>query len=266
MPKVTSADGTVIAYEQAGDGPPLIVVGGAFNDRGSAVALADLLARWFSVVRYDRRGRGESGDTRPYAVAREVEDLAALAAAVGGEPVLYGHSSGAGLVLHAAAAGVPAARLALYEPPFTPRDEAAMTRAGQGAEEVNALLADGRRADAVVAFMRLMGLPPQAAEGIRQVPMFPALEAMAPTLAYDLAVMDTTAGGAIPVELVRSVRAPSLLLCGAASPPWMRDTARQVAELLPRGSVRELPDQTHDVAPDVLAPVLAEFLVPASGG
>lgn len=259
MHKVTSADGTVIAYEQAGQGPALIVVGGAFNDRGSATALAEQLAPSFSVVRYDRRGRGDSGDAQPYEVAREVEDLAALADALGGEPLLYGHSSGAGLVLRAAAAGVPAARLALYEPPFTPVNEAAMARAQQGAGEINALLADGRRGDAVVAFMRLIGLPPQAAEDVRHAPMFPALEAIAHTLDYDLAVMDMATGGTIPVELVRSVAAPALLLAGGASPQWMRDAASEAAALLPHGAVRELPGQTHDVAPATLAPLLVEF-------
>lgn len=260
MNKVTSADGTPIAYERSGDGPPVIMVGGALNDRGSAVPLAESLTPHFSVVRYDRRGRGDSGDTLPYDVVREIEDLAALISEIGGAPSVYGLSSGAVLALRAAEAGLPISRLALYEAPFAPDDDATRKNAQQYAAALKALLTQDRRADAVAEFMTLVGIPAEMITQMRHAPMFPALEALAHTLAYDSDVMgDSTAGSAIPVDLVGAVTAPTLALYGEASPEWMKDTARRLSELLPHGRLAGLHGQTHDVAPDVLAPVLVEF-------
>jgi pimeloyl-ACP methyl ester carboxylesterase len=262
METVTSADGTTIAFDRSGEGegPPLLLIGGAFNDRNSPLPLAELLSPGFTVVRYDRRGRGDSGDSPRYAVEREIEDLAAVIGAVGGECTLYGHSSGGALALHAAAAGLPVPRLAIYEAPYTPDDQAVRKEGAERGERVKSLLAEGRRADAVIEFLGGIGLPPEMVEGMRHAPMFPAMEAMAPTLRYEYAVMgDGTTGGTVPAELLARVSRPALVLCGGASPDPMREVARELAAGLPDAVLTELPGQTHAVDPEVVAPVLTAF-------
>jgi len=263
MEKVTSADGTPIAFDRFGEGPPVIVVGGATCARGMTHPLAEALGHHATVFNYDRRGRGESGDTAPYAVEREIEDLDALIAEAGGTASVYGHSSGAVLVLHAAAQGRPMTRLVLHEPPFVPDGEEERRTSREYAERLTALLAEGRRGDAVELFMTLVGLPPEAIAGMHHSPMWPGLEAVAPTLAYDSEIMgNVRRGGTIPTEVLDEVTtfAPALVLAGGASPSWMIDAARQVADALPNGEHRVLDGQGHAVPPDVLAPVLAEFL------
>ncbi|MFA1547057.1 alpha/beta fold hydrolase [Actinomadura chokoriensis] len=255
-----SKDGTRIACDRTGDGPALVHVGGALNDRGSGAALADLLADRYTVLTYDRRGRGDSGDTPPYAVDREIEDLAAVLDAAGGSAAVYGMSSGAVLALRAAARGLPVTRLALFEPPFHSGHDDRLTRSRAYNTELTGLLADGRRGDALALFMGSVGMPEEMVRQARNAPMWPALEALAPTLAYDSAVMDDASGGAMPEALIARVTVPALVLSGGDSPAWMVDTARRVAALLPAGTHRALDGQTHDVAPDALAPVLAGFL------
>lgn len=260
MQRVTSADGTPIAYERSGDGPPVIVVGGAFNDRNSAAPLAEALSAHLSVVRYDRRGRGDSGDTAPYHVDREIEDLSALVSEIGGTTAVFGMSSGAALALRAAAAGVPIGRLALYEPPFVPDDEDERAHARKRAAALRSLLAEGRRADAVVEFMTGTGMPSEMATRMRHAPVFPALEAMAHTLAYDTDVMGgATDGGAIPAGVVASVAVPALAIYGEASPERTAEITRRLADLLPDGRRTVLAGQTHDVSPEIIAPVLVDF-------
>ncbi|MGI8329254.1 alpha/beta fold hydrolase [Actinomadura scrupuli] len=260
MNKVTSADGTPIAFERSGEGPAVIVVGGAFNDRGSAGPLMRLLAPRLTVIGYDRRGRGDSGDTPPYEVEREIEDLAALIAEAGGPVSLYGHSSGAVLALRAAAHGLPVSRLALYEPPFEADDDAARRSAREYAAYLAELLSKGDRGGAVALFMTNVGLPPEMVEGARSAPMWPGLEAMAHTLAYDSEVMGHAgSGGTMPAGLVGGLPTPALVLAGEASPARLTDAARRVADTLPEGRLVILAGQTHDVDPEVLAPVLADF-------
>lgn len=256
MTTVISRDGTPVAYERRGEGTPLILVGGAFSTGGAEAPLAALLAPHFGVVTYDRRGRGESGDTAPYAVAREVEDLAALVAEESGPVLGYGMSSGGALVLEAAASGVPFEKIAVYEPPFTvagPDDRIARQRY---AARLGELLAAGDRGGAAALFLSVVGMAPEAVARLREAPMWPELEALAPTLAYDEAVM---ADGTVPVERLASVGPPVLVVDGGASPPAMRDAARRVAKAVRRGRHRTLTGQIHDVAPQVLAPVLREF-------
>ncbi|MBA3825079.1 MAG: alpha/beta fold hydrolase, partial [Ktedonobacterales bacterium] len=185
MGTVISADGTRIAFDQAGQGAPLILVDGALCHRagGPMPGLAPLLAQHFTVFTYDRRGRNESGDTVPYAVEREVEDLVALITEAGGSAGVYAISSGAALALEAAASGLNITKLALYEPPFN-MDPAARPAAVHYSQQLRPLLAEGRRGDAVALFMTRVGMPAEAADGMRQSPMWPALEAVAPTLAY----------------------------------------------------------------------------------
>lgn len=254
--KTISRDGTELAYASAGQGPAVILVSGAMSTGGTMTPLAGLLAERFTVLRYDRRGRGESGDTAPYAVRREVEDLAALIEAAGGEASLYGISSGGALVLEAAASGLPVRRVAVYETPFALTEEDARGRAAYTANLTEAL-AQGRRGDAVELFLRLTGLAEEMIRGARQSPMWAGMEAIAPTLAYDDAVM---AGGPLPRERLASVAVPVLALAGEASPPWLREAVRAVADAVPDGTYGTLEGQAHMVDPAVLAPVLAEFL------
>ncbi|MGW4642376.1 alpha/beta fold hydrolase [Sphaerisporangium sp. NPDC004334] len=257
MPIVTSADGTEIAYERAGEGPALVLVDGAMCHRaaGPMRPLAALLRDRFTVHAYDRRGRGESSDTPPYAVAREVEDLQAVIARAGGRAFVYGISSGAALALAAAAAGSGIAGLALYEPPFMAEVEDG-PHSKEYTERLRELLDAGRRGDAVALFMTRVGVPAAVVAGMREQSSWAAFEAIAPTLAYDDAVLT---GGVVPRDLARAVAVPSLVLAGDAGPAPLRQAARATAEALPNAEYRTLPGQTHDVAPEALTPVLTAF-------
>ncbi|MER7786294.1 alpha/beta hydrolase [Streptomyces albidoflavus] len=257
MDTVVSRDGTPIVHETRGSGPALVLVGGAMTTREHAARLAGLLADSFTVVTYDRRGRGRSGDTRPYAVRREVEDLAEVIRAVGGPAALYGVSSGAALALHAAA-GPAVSRVALYEPPFT-MGGADPSRREAYRSRLVALLAADDRGGAVELFMTHIGLPPELIAGARQSPAWPGLEAVAPTLAYDDALLGD---GAPPLDRLALVSVPALVMAGSASPPAMTEAARAVAEALPDGTYKELDGQSHDVAPEAVAAALREFLLP----
>jgi pimeloyl-ACP methyl ester carboxylesterase len=255
---VTSADGTRIGFDRLGEGPPVVLVGGMFCTRRSTRELAEQLAERFTVLNHDRRGRGESGDTAPYAVEREIEDLGALIAEAGGAAAVYGHSSGAGLALEAAAAGVPITRLVLHEPPYGPDDEESTRHARELAEDVRAAIAEDRRADAIALFLTSMGMPPEMVAGQSGDP---AMLAVAPTMPNDFEVMgDFTRGGAIPEELVRGVGIPALVIAGGASPDFFRDTAARLAELLPDARHEVLEGQHHGAPADVVAPVVARFL------
>jgi len=241
---VTSEDGTRIAFDRSGEGPSVILVGGAFQHRAidqRTTQLAALLSQEFTVFHYDRRGRGDSGDTMPYAVQREIEDLEALIEEAGGSAYLFGMSSGAVLALRAAARGLEIKRLALYEPPFNSGDPSAH----QASE------------DYTVAFaMTTFGVPAGAIAGLRQTPMWPAFESVAPTLAYDDAIMGD---GSVPTGLLESVTAPALVMDGGESPAFMHNAAKAVTDSLPNAQRSTLQGQTHDVDPEILAPVLAGF-------
>ena len=259
--RTRSRDGTTIAFERLGDGPSVIVVGGATCDRARTRPTAKELAKRFTVFNYDRRGRGDSGDTTPYAVEREVEDLEALIAEAGGTAFVYGHSSGAGLALHAAAArGLPITRLVLHEPPFVPDGEGERRIPREYAENLRALLSEGRRGDAVESFMTTVRMPQEMVDGMRRGPGWAGLEEIAPTLAYDSEVMgDLSRGGTIPADLLGAVTVPALVLVGEASLAWMIDIGRRIADAMPKGRHVVLKGQEHVVAPEVLAPVLIEF-------
>ena len=254
---VTSSDGTPIAFERSGDGQPVIVVGGATCDRAITRPTAEELAKHFTVFNYDRRGRGDSGDTLPYAVEREIEDIGALIAEAGGTASVYGHSSGAALALHAAASGLPIVKLVLHEPPYGPGSEEERRVSQEYAEDLQAILAEDRRGDAVELFMTTVGMPQEMVKGMRHTPRWTELEAMAPTLAYDSEIMGDSS--TVPTDLVARVAAESLVLVGGASPEWMSDVGKQVADALPNGQHMVLEGQEHVVPPEVLVPVLAEF-------
>src|ERR687898_1063418 len=258
---VTSSDVTTIAYDRLGDGPPVILVCGAMCDRALMRPTAEELAKHFTVFNYDRRGRGGSADTGPYAIEREIEDLVALLVEAGGRASVYGHSSGAGLVLHAAAHGLPISKLVLHDPPYAPDgDEEARLSSREYGENLKAMLSEDRRGEAVELFMTMVGMPQEMVEGMRHTPRWAGLEAMAPTLAYDSEVMgDIGRDGTNPVDQANRVRIPALVLTGGADYPWMTDVGRRLAEAMPNGQHRVLEGQEHTVSPEVLVPVLAEF-------
>lgn len=249
-----SADGTLIAYEVSGTGPPLILVDGAgsYRDMGPARPLAGHLSADFTVVAYDRRGRGASGDTLPYAIDREVEDLAALVDELGGSAFAHGVSSGALLVLHAAAGGVALPRLSLFEPPIGDERDRAADRAFT--DELALLVADGRDADAVERFLTAIGVPEDVIE--QMGPVRHALEGIAHTLVYDSRLSTAT-----PLELVASVPAPTLVVDSAGSSGDLSGWAAAVADALPNATRRSLAGQWHQVSEEDLAPVLTEFFL-----
>jgi pimeloyl-ACP methyl ester carboxylesterase len=258
---VTSPDGTRIAFDRLGQGPPVVVVGGMFNDRQTTHDLAERLSRRLTVINYDRRGRGGSGDTAPYAVQREVEDLGALLAEAGGMASVYGHSSGAGLALNAAAGGVPITRLVLHEPPYSGGDEESQGAPRELAESIRAAVAEDRRADAIKAFLTASGVPPEMAEGMAGDPKMLAL---APTMPYDFEIMGDSHGGTVPEDLVRAIDVPTLVIAGGASPAFFRDTAVRIEELLPNGRLTVLEGQDHGAPAEVVAPVVEAFLAARS--
>jgi alpha-beta hydrolase superfamily lysophospholipase len=226
MEIVTSSDGTTIAFDRLGDGPPVILVCGASTDRMANAPLAALLAEHFTAFNYDRRGRGDSGDTPPYAVEREVEDIDALINEAGGSAFVYGTSSGGALALEAAACGLAITKLALWEPPFV-LDESRRPPADL-VERYNEMIAAGRRGEAVEYFMtQVVGLPPEFVAYARNAPFWEAQEALAHTLAYDATVMGD---GSLPTEWVSAVTAPTLVIAGGASFPYMRPQRHPVGD------------------------------------
>jgi alpha-beta hydrolase superfamily lysophospholipase len=256
--EVISKDGTNIAFDQLGEGPPVILVSGGSVDRASNAALAALLARNFTVYNYDRRGRGPSGDTPPYAVQREVEDLDAVISEAGGSAFVYGSSSGAVLALEAAASGLPITRLALWEPPFIIGDDRPRPPADT-AKIYSDFVAAGRRGDAAEYFMaKVVGLPPEFVAQARNSPWWPAQEALAHTLAYDATIMGDYS---LPTERAAAVKVPTLVLDGGASPGWLGNSAQALADILPNGTRHTLEGQTHDVNAEVLAPALVAFFI-----
>jgi pimeloyl-ACP methyl ester carboxylesterase len=263
MNRVRSKDRTSIAYERIGSGPAVILVGGAAVDRSENAPLATELAEHFTVYNYDRRGRGDSGDTLPYAVEREIEDIEALVAEAGGSAHLYGISSGGALVLEAAAAGVASDKIAVYEVPYDMADDAPQ-RQREYVEQLEALIADGHRGDAFALFMRLAGSSEEMIEGARSSPMWPGLEAIAHTLAYDAACMGNSQP---PTARLAKITRPTLVATGGASPDsfvggggdFFDQAADAIAESIPQAERQTLEGQTHMVDPKALAPVLARF-------
>ena len=261
MEKVYSKDGTIIAFDRKGHGPMVILVDGALQyrafDQGMA-ELADLLAQHFTVIHYDRRGRGDSTDAQTYELEREIADIEALIDEAGGSAFLYGISSGAALALEAAIAlGGKIKKLALYEAPYND-DKNARKGWKEYRQKLNELVAAGRKGDAVGLFMMLVGMPPEQLEGMRQHPMWPPVEAVGLTLAYDAVAMGEDSS--IPTKRATKIAVPTLVMNGGASEwSFMHSTALALAETIPNAQHRTLEDQTHEVDSKVLAPVLIEF-------
>ena len=258
MNKVTSKDGTEIAYETSGQGPAVILVDGAlcYRSFGPMRELAKLLSPHFIVYTYDRRGRGDSGNSKPYAVEREVEDIDALIEEAGGSAFVYGISSGGCLALETAARlGEKIKKLAIYEAPYN-SDQAARKEWKEYRKNLGEALAEDRRGDAVGLFMNLVGTPAEMVQGMRTAPVWPMFEAVAPTLAYDAAAMGDDRS--VPVKRAAEVVSPTLVMNGTVI-PFMLDTATMLAKNIPHAQHRTLEGQPHDVDLKVLAPVLIEF-------
>jgi pimeloyl-ACP methyl ester carboxylesterase len=263
--RVASADGTEIAFEQSGSGPAVVLVASALADRSDTTKLAALLAQHFTVINYDRRGRGASGDTHDYSPDREIEDIAALVEHLGGSASLFGSSSGAVLALRAAAAGVNVDRLALYEPPFVvaegddgpPKDLA---------QQITVMLAEGRHSDAVKYFMtRVQGMPGIAVFFMKLMPkLWANLTKLAGTLPYDIAVMgDTQQGKPLDAEEWKGVAVPTRVLTGGKSAAAFQRAALAVTQILPQADHRTLPGLNHGavvMAPRKIAPQIIEFI------
>ncbi|MET8328074.1 alpha/beta hydrolase [Streptomyces sp. NPDC005181] len=255
MDKTLSRDGTLIAYRCRGDGPPVILVGGALSTAATEAPLAELLASRFSVVTYDRRGRGSSGDGVPYAVEREIEDLAALIGRVGGRASMFGMSSGGALALEAVASGLPVDLLAVYEPPYTPGRTGLLFKAVCTAR-LHRLLSDGDRGGAIELFLSLTGIAPETIARMRRAPLWDALESVAHTLAYDDALLGD---GSVPAKRFASVTARTMVVCGGFSTAPARMATHALADAVPHARHRTLTGQTRELAPQAIAPVLARF-------
>ena len=261
MKTVTSKDGTTIAFDTSGEGPPLLVVGGALNDRHAAETLARLLAPSFTVYAYDRRGRGDSGDTPSYAVEREVEDLHALVDDAGGTAFAFGHSSGAVLALEAATATPGITKLVLYEPPFIV-DDSRPPLPDDYVQHLDELVTNGDRDEAVEYFMTVgVGVPAEAIPSMKDSPFWPSLEALAHTLSYDGRIMgDDMAGKPLSSDRWSTVTNPALVIDGGASPPSLRNAVQALVDVLPNARRQTLEGQTHEVDPTILTPVVVDFL------
>ena len=258
MPR-TSVNGTELYYEIRGTGSPVLLIMGGSGDGGHFDAIADLLCDEFTVVTYDRRGRGESGDTPPHAVEREVDDIAALLREVGGSACLWGTSSGAVLALEAASRLGGIRKLALYEAPCIVDDGGPATAVQWN--RIDEAIAAHRRGAAVACFLRGVGVPRVFVALLRLSPMWSKLEAMAHTLPYDAAlVRDVQRGRALPAERWRSVTVPALVMAGGKSPEWMQRGNRALSAALPNARYHTLEGQSHVLKPKVHAPALVEFL------
>jgi len=264
---LTTSDGTRITLERAGDGPAVVLIGGAFNDRSTVAGLAATLANRFSTITYDRRGRGASNDASGFDAgssrAREIDDLAAVIAHVGGRASVFGHSSGAVLALETAAARPEAGveRLVVYEPTFVP-DGTRPRPAADLLDQIERLMHEGQRDDAVARFqVEAVGLPREMVEGMRAAPFWGFLVAQAGSLPYDIALFDPCME--VPVERLRSVRVPTLAIAGSQTFDWIKASTQAVADAVPDARYLELEGQDHGVLnqPEALRLVLEdEFL------
>ncbi|HEY7091636.1 MAG TPA: alpha/beta hydrolase [Ktedonobacterales bacterium] len=263
MSDVTSKDGTTIAYDQTGSGPAVVIVGNVLGDRSQQAPLAALLAPRFTVFNYDRRGHGASGNTEPYAVEREFEDLDAILDAAGGSAFVYGTSGPGVLALYAAGSGIAPKikKLAIWEPPFI------LEGSGRQApkdyqQRLTSLMAEGRRGDMVeLFFVEAVGMPAELVAQMRQAPWWSAQEALAPTLIQNAEIMGDFS---MPAERVAKVTTPTLVIDGGET-PWLSYAAQAVADTLPHAERRTISGQPHNVAPEAVAPVLEEYFSSQDG-
>lgn len=257
MEQTKSADGTPIAFDRSGSGPALILVNGALSDASAGIPLAEQLAPTFKVYRYDRRGRGSSGDLPPYAAEREIEDLEAIINEAGGTAMVYGHSSGGVLGLEAAARKLPVTKLAIYEPPYIIEGDRSVP-APDLAGRLTEMVSSGRRGEVVRIFLvEAVGMPSNLVAQMESSPGWPAMEAMAHTIPYEFDLVDD--GNAMPTARLATIGVPTLAIDGGASPDWARHSVREVASAIPGARHLTLDGQTHGADVAVLAPALEEF-------
>jgi pimeloyl-ACP methyl ester carboxylesterase len=256
MRTTASKDGTIIAYDRLGTGPAVVLITGGPNDRTSNAPLAELLSERFSVLNYDRRGRGESGDAPSWTPDREYEDLAAVIAEAGGSAALIGNSGTGNIALEAAARGLPVTRLALWEPPYIVEGARPPVAADWG-RRIDELIAAGRPGDALQYWMtEIIGVPAEFIEPIRNEPFWLAMEPKAHMLSRDA---DLLRDFSLPAERYAAVTTPVLLLDGG-SIPWLSQGLKALVDALPHAELRMLPDQQHDITPDVLVAAVGDFL------
>ncbi len=252
-----SADGTHIAFERTGDGPPVILMGGALNNKAMYGASKKLLSAKFTVINYDRRGRGESGDSGAgqYTIDREIEDLEAVIAAAGAPCFVFANCTGGMIAINAAARGVPMVKLAMYEPPY-----AAPQTPDDFLDRLNGLIADDRRSDAVSLFQReFVGFPDEVVAGFRNHQIWGIFEDLAPTLVYDCTI--SIHHGAIPFELLPKISVPTLVIDGGDSPEWQRAACETLAREIPRGRHHRFPGESHIINQESAAPLLTDFFL-----
>lgn len=252
MKLIESNDGTRIALDRSGSGLPLVIVLGAFCDRSTSKPLAALLAPRYTVYEYDRRGRGDSGNGLPLSTEGEIQDLAAVVAAAGGPPFVYGHSSGGALALEAAARGVEMRRLAVYEPPYTGGN----TPGPEFGKHLDQLVAAGRRDQAAERWLAMTGTPLPIIESIKSSPGWAHRQALAHTLSQDLRLANN---GRVPIERLKGIDAPVLAMAGTASPAWAASTTATLAAALPHASEQIVDGQQHVPADPVVAAILETF-------
>ena len=258
--KVTSSDGTRIAYERTGEGPPVVIVGGGLNAKWTFGVLAELLSERFTVFNYDRRGRGDSGDGDPdiYTADLEVDDLKAVLGAVGEKCSVFANCTGGMIAIRAAGCGVPMTKLALYEPPYSAEGERPPVPDGY-LDRLRALLAEDRKSDAVALFeMESVGMSEEFLVRFMQNPIWPMFEALAPTLLYD-SILGFIDDGAVPFDLLPKIDIPVLVLDGGDSPVWQRNSCEALARGFPQGRHVRFEGQSHIMNKQLVAPVLAEF-------
>lgn len=258
MKKVISRDGTAIAYDKSGNGPLVILVDGALCSRafGPMPKLAKIMKENFTVITYDRRGRNESSDTKPYAADCEIEDIEALIDDNGGSAFVVGFSSGAALALSAAACGLNIPKLALYEPPFMVDDEGHHPPS-DSLKQLQNMIEENRRGDAVKFFMKdMVGLPGIFTLIMKCTPVWSKLKSVAHTLPYDTAVMGDYS---LPEKKAASVKTPALISGGDKSPVTLQHAVKRLSEVMPNNELQMLKGQTHNVSVKVIAPVLTEF-------
>jgi pimeloyl-ACP methyl ester carboxylesterase len=261
MPTVTSKDGTIIAYDRTGEGPPLIIVAGSFEDRKAMGAYARPLAEHFTVYAYDRRGRGDSGDNQPYAIEREIEDIAALIDEAGEPAFVFGGSSGAVLSLDAVEHGLDIPKLAVYEPPFSV-DDSRPPIPDDFVDELTSLVAAGRPSEVATVYLVKGGVLSE--ESVAQMAAAPYWETdvvpVAHTLLYDAIIMDgTVSGGPLPTDRWAHVTQPTLIMNGTQSFTWAGAAANALAALLPNATRKTFDGEEHQVSPQTVAPAMVEF-------
>lgn len=252
-----SKDGTTIAYEKTGKGPGIILVSGALSHRklSGEKELAAMLAKKITVIFYDRRGRGESTDTKPYAVEREIEDIEALVDKAGGSAYLYGSSSGAALALLAAEklGSERIKKLALYEPPYGSDTQQKFAREKN---KVIELVGNGKPGDAIIFFMEELGTTPDKIEAMKKSPEWNEMVRIGHTLVYDFEILGD---GEVPVDIAKNITIPTLIMDGEKSFEFMHATADTVAKIIPGAVRKTIKDQTHNLAPEAVAPELLNF-------